>query len=130
MSSSNICDTFIARSNAQAKDDNPSMLHRPRTVYIGKEKYPSSLVPLEDIKNSALKKNRGFHQLETAVFSLTRMHRITDLIELVYAEIPIDKHPAAQDAIKKMQRVLVSVYGINSLRIYPFSSLLPVKKYS
>ena len=49
MSSSNIYDALIARSNALAKDDNPFMLQRPHTVYVGKEKYPSSLVPLEDI---------------------------------------------------------------------------------
>ena len=56
MSSSNIRAARITRTNAKAPDDNPSMLHRPRTVYIGKEQYPISLVPLEDISTPAWKK--------------------------------------------------------------------------
>ena len=53
MSSSNIRVALIARSNARVQEDNPSMLHRPRTVYAGKEQYPTSLVPLEDISTPA-----------------------------------------------------------------------------
>ena len=34
MSSSNVYAAFIARSNAQARNDNLSMLHRPRKMYI------------------------------------------------------------------------------------------------
>ena len=34
MHSSNARATFIARANARARDDNPSILHRPRTVYM------------------------------------------------------------------------------------------------
>ena len=34
MSSSNIRTPFIVRGNARTRDDNPSMLHRPRTAYI------------------------------------------------------------------------------------------------
>ena len=37
MSSSNIRSGLIVRANARALDDNPSMLYRPRTVYVGKE---------------------------------------------------------------------------------------------
>ena len=59
MSSSNIDATLIARSNARAQDDNLSMLHRPRTVYVGKKQYLISLVPLEDISTPAWKKGVG-----------------------------------------------------------------------
>ena len=90
MSSSNIRAARITRTNARVPSDNPSMLHRPRTVYVGKEQYPISLVPLEDISTPAWKNQRGFDQLETAVCSLTRTHQIADLIELISTEIPID----------------------------------------
>ena len=115
MSSSNIHAARITRTNAKAPDDNPSMLHRPRMVYVGKEQYPISLVPLEGISTPAWKKQRGFDQLETAVCSLTRTHQIADLIELVSTEIPIDVHSAAQDSMKQMQRALGSAYDINNL---------------
>ena len=59
MSSSNIDATLIARSNARSQDDNLSILHRPRTVYVGKEQYLISLVPLEDISTPAWKKSVG-----------------------------------------------------------------------
>ena len=49
MHSFNIRAARMTRTNAKAPDDNPSILHRPRTVYVGKEQYPISLVPLEDI---------------------------------------------------------------------------------
>ena len=62
----------------------------------------------------AWKKQRGFDQLETAVFSLKRTHQIADLIELVSTEIPIDVHSATQDSMTQMQRVLVIVYDINN----------------
>ena len=53
MSSSNIRAALIVRANARAQDDNPSMLHRPRMVYVDKEQYSISLVPLEDISTPA-----------------------------------------------------------------------------
>ena len=53
MPSSNIRAARMPRANAKAPDDNPSILHRPRTVYVGKEQYPISLVPLEDISTPA-----------------------------------------------------------------------------
>ena len=56
MSSSNIRAALIARANARAQNDNPSILRRPRTVYVGKEQYPASLVPLEGISIPAWKK--------------------------------------------------------------------------
>ena len=102
MSSSNIRAGRITRTISRVPEENPSMLNRPRTVYVGKEQYPISLVPLEDISTPAWKKQREFDQLETAVFSLTRTHQIADLIELVSTEIPIDVHFAAQDSMKQM----------------------------
>ena len=51
--SSNIRVAHIARSNARVQNNNPYVLQRPRTVYIGKEQYPISLVPLEDILTQA-----------------------------------------------------------------------------
>ena len=71
------------------------MLHRPCTVYVGKEQYLISLVPSNDISTPALKNQRGFDQLDTGVFSLTITHQIDNLIELVSTEIPIDVHSAA-----------------------------------
>ena len=53
MSSTNIRAARITRTSARAPDDNPSMLHIPRTVYVGKEQYPISLVSLEDISTPA-----------------------------------------------------------------------------
>ena len=53
MSSSNIHIARITRTNVRVPDDNPSMLHRPRTVYVGKEQYPISFVHLEDISTPA-----------------------------------------------------------------------------
>ena len=50
MSSSNIRAARITRTNSRVLDDNPSMIHRPCTVYVGKEQYPISLVHLEDNK--------------------------------------------------------------------------------
>ena len=78
------------------------MLHRPRTVYVGKEQHTISLVPFEDISTLAWKNQRGFDQLETAVFSLKITHQNTDLIELVSTEIPIDVYFAAQYSMKQM----------------------------
>ena len=66
---------------------------------VGKDQYPINLVPLEDISTPAWKKQRGFDQLETAVFSLTRTHQIVYLIELVSTDILIDMNPAAQDSM-------------------------------
>ena len=76
------------------------MIHRSRTVHVGKEQYPTSFVLLEDISTPAWKKQRGFDQLETTVFSFEITHQIADLIELVSTEIPIGVHSAAQDSIK------------------------------
>ena len=120
MSSSNIRAALITRANTRVQDDNLSMLHRPRTVYVGKEKYPISLVPLENVSTPAWKKQRGFDRLETAVFPLKRTHQIADLIELVSTEIPIDVHSAAQDSMKQIQRLLVSTYDINNLNAFAF----------
>ena len=121
MSSSNIRAARITRTNARVPSDNPSMLHRPRTVYVGKDQYPTSLVHLEDISELQLgKKQRGLDELEIVVCFLTRTHQISDLIELVYTEIPIDTHSAAQDSMKQMQRVLVSTYDINNLNASAF----------
>ena len=90
-------------------------------MYVGKDQYPTSLVHLEDISELQLgKKQRGFDELETVVCFLTRTHQISDLIELVYIEIPIDTHSAAQDSMKQMQRVLVSAYDINNLNASAF----------
>jgi len=120
MPSSNIRTARITRTNAKAPDDNPSMLHRPRTMCVGKEQYPISPVPLEDISTPAWKKQRGLDQLETAVYSLTRTYQIADLIELVSTEILIDVHSAEQDSMKQMQRVLGSAYDINNLNASAF----------
>ena len=120
MSSSNIRTARITRTNAKASDKNPSMLHRPRTMYVGKEKYSISLVPLEDISTPAWKNQREFDQLETTVCSLTRTYQIADLVELVSTEIPIDVHSAAQNAMKQMQRVLGSAYNIINLNASAF----------
>ena len=73
-------------------------------MYVSKDQYSISLVPLEDISTLAWEKQCGFDQLETAVFSLTRTYKIADLIELVSTEIPIDVHSAIQDSMKQMQR--------------------------
>ena len=120
MSSSNVRAAFIARANTRAQDDNPSMLHKLRTVYVGKEQHPISLVPLEDISTPAWKNQLGFYQLETGVSSLKSTHQIADLIELVSTEIPIDVHSAAQDVMKQIQSVLDSAYDINNLNASAF----------
>ena len=120
MSSLNIHAAYIIRTNARVPDDNPSMLHRPRTVYVDKEQYPISLVHLEDISTPDWKKKRGFDQIETTVWFLTRTHQIADLIDFVSTEIPIDVHSATQDSMTQIQRVLVSAYGINSLNASAF----------
>ena len=98
-------------------------------MYVSKDQYSISLVPLEDISTLAWEKQCGFDQLETAVFSLTRTYKISDLIELVSTEIPIDVHSAIQNSMKQMQRVLVNAYDIINL-MYPPSLLLLVNKYS
>ena len=59
-------------------------------------------MPLEDVSTPAWRKQRGFDQLEIAVYSLKRTHQIADLIELVSTEISIDVHSAAQDATKQI----------------------------
>ena len=120
ITSSNIRAARIARSNARFQDDNPSKRHRPRTVYVSKEQYSISLVPLEDISTPAWKKQRGFDQLETSVNSLTRTHQIADLIELVSTKNPIDVHSAAQDSMKQIHRILVSAYDISNLNVSAF----------
>lgn len=64
-------------------------------MYVDKEQYLISLVPLDDIST-------GFDRLYTAVSSLKITHQIADLIELVFTEIPIDVHSAAQDVTKRI----------------------------
>ena len=81
---------------------------------------PISIVPLEDISTPAWTKEHGFDQLKIAVSYFKSTHQLENLIEFVSTEIPIDVHFAAQDAMKKMQRVLASAYDINNLNISTF----------
>ena len=86
MFSSIVRAALIERTNARAQNNNPSMLHKPCTMYIGKEQYHISLVPLENILAPAWRKQRGFGQLETEVYSLKSAHQIVN----TYNETNID----------------------------------------
>ena len=68
-------------TNNRAPD--PSLLHQPRTVYVGKKQYPFNLTPLVEVSSPTWKKQCGFDQLESTVVSLRNTHQVADLMELV-----------------------------------------------
>ena len=98
------------RTNAHVQDS--SVLHQPRTIYVGKDQYPINLTPLVDVSSATWKNQRGFDQLESAVLSLQTTHEVADLLELVHQEMVINVDSAAQDAANKMKRVLASVTDV------------------
>lgn len=96
VSNSNIRVAASHHTNTSAPD--PSLLHQPRTVYVGKEQYPISLTPLFDISSPIWKKQRGFDQLDSTLVSLWNTHQVADLMELVRQEVIIDMDSVAKDA--------------------------------
>ena len=118
MASPNSRITTSHRTNARVQDS--SMLHQPRTVYVGKEQYLINLKPLVDVSPATWKKERGFDQLESAVLSLRNAHEVADLMELVRQGVVIDVDSAAQEATNQMKRVLASVTNVQNLNAAAF----------
>jgi len=83
MSSPNSCAASASRVSSRDQNRSSSLLHQPRTIYIGKEQYPINLTLLEHVSVATWKKQRGFDQLEMAVLSLRSTHHVADLMEVI-----------------------------------------------
>ena len=118
MASSNIHIAASHRANARTSDS--TLFHHSRTVYVGKEKYPINLNPLVHESEATWRKQRRFHQLESAVVSLRDTHQVADLIELVKQEVSINVDSAAKDAMNKRKKVLTSVTRAQNLNVSAF----------
>ena len=60
-----------------------SVVGSPRTLYVGKDQYPVSLIQIAQVLDVAWKKKQGFDILMSTVNSLLGSHKISDLIILV-----------------------------------------------
>ena len=69
-----------------------------KTVYVGKNQYPISIIQVSEISEIAWKKKSVFDLLTSSVASLRGNHSVSDLVTLVENKVPMDTYSALQDA--------------------------------
>ena len=61
-----------------------------KTVYVGKNQYPISIIQLSEISEIAWKKKAGFGLLNSSVASLSGGHSVSYFTTVVENEVPMD----------------------------------------
>ena len=63
-----------------------------KTIYVGKNQYPISIIQLAEFLEIAWKKKAGFGLKNSSVGSLSGGHSASDLITPVENEVPVDTY--------------------------------------
>ena len=63
---------------------------KPKTVYVGKNQYPISIVQLDEVSDIAWRKKAGLDLLTSLLGSLSGGHNMLDLITLVDNNVTMD----------------------------------------
>ena len=71
-----------------------------KTVYVGKNQYPISIIQLAEFLEIAWKKKAGFGLKNSSVGSLSGGHSVSDLITFVDDEVPMYTYSVLKDAKK------------------------------
>ena len=74
---------------------------KPKTVYIGKNRYPIYIIQLAEVLEIAWRKKSGFVLITYSVDPLRGGHSVSDLITIMDNEVPMDTHSKFQDSEKK-----------------------------
>ena len=70
---------------------------KPKTAYVGKNRYSISIVQLAKVSEIVCRKKAGSDFLTSSVSSISGGHNVSDLITLVDKEVPIYNYFALQD---------------------------------
>ena len=86
-----------------------------KTVYVGKNQYPISIVQLDEVSDIAWRKKSGFKFLTYPVGSLSGSHNVSDLITLVDNKLPMDTYSTLKYTEKQTSNVMDSTFGFDNI---------------
>ena len=87
-------------SSHSGPENNASTAVNPKTVYVGKNWYPISIIQLAEVSDIAWMKKSGFDILTSSVGPLSDRNSVSDFIIITDNKIPTDTYYALQDAEK------------------------------
>ena len=109
--------SFNTSTNASA-----SNLSGMKTVYVGKDQQPVTIMQMEHVTMPAWKKAASFDNLRNTVYTLVEAHSVADVMALVASELPIDTGAAFQEAQAAAKLVAKGALDIDYLTPSAFLS--------
>ena len=91
-----------------------------KKVYVGKNRYPISIIQLSEVSEISWNKKAGLGLLTTLVGPLSSGHSVSDLITLVDNEFLMDTYYALQDTENQAKKVTNSTFGVDNLSALAF----------
>ena len=86
-----------------------------KTVMVGKDQHPVTIMQMAHVNDPAWKKAASFENLCNTAHSLLEAHNIADIMALVANEIPMDTGAAFQEAQSASKRITGDVFNIENL---------------
>jgi len=103
------------RTSTQSLSSDSSNLSEMKTVYVGKDQHPVTIMQMPHVNEAVWKKAASFENLCNTVHSLHEAHSTADIMALITTEIPMDTGTAFQEAQAASKVVMNHVYNIGNL---------------
>ena len=113
MSSPNT-NALITLINNAVRDPKPTAAGF-KIVYIGKDKYPMSILEMAPVTEDGWKKSASFESLSSTVRGQIEIQNTADLISVISQEIPIDVTTAFMESTLVKEKIMSSMTDIGNL---------------
>ena len=86
-----------------------------KTVYVGKDKFPLSVLEIVHINGEAWMKSSSFKSLSGTIKEQMNVHSKSDLISIISREIPIDVNTTFMESTQIKESIVASMTGVENL---------------
>ena len=86
-----------------------------KIVYVGKDKYPMSILEMAPVDDDGWKKSASFESLSSTIRGQIDVQNTADLISVISQEIPIDVTTAFTESTRVKEKIFGSMTDINNL---------------
>ena len=84
-------------------------------IYVGKDKYPLSILSMTPITSEEWRKGSSFESLASTMCGQLDVHDTADLISVISSEIPIDVTSTFMEANRVNEAVIASLNHVSNL---------------
>ena len=86
-----------------------------KIVYVGKDKYPMSILEMAPVDDDGWKKSASFESLSSTIRGQIDVQNTADLISVISQEIPIDVTTAFMESTRVKEKIIGSMTDISNL---------------